>query len=202
MTMNKLPKEKRDRIILVVLGTVFLIAGVWFGLIRSQRGTLEKYTKDGVQAQEKVTSAKRRIEKEKQIQAELDLAGQGLKTIEDEMASGDLYSWLIVTLNKFRIPYTNTVEIPNFSRETVAEVLLIPNFPYKAATFTIRGTAYYHELGRFVADFENTFLHIRLLNLEMEPLGLPNSGAVRTSPEEEEKLSFKMEIVTLIKPTT
>ena len=202
MTMNKLPKEKRDRIILVVLGTVFLIAGVWFGLIRSQRGTLEKYTKDGVQAQEKVTSAKRRIEKEKQIQAELDLAGQGLKTIEDEMASGDLYSWLIVTLNKFRIPYTNTVEIPNFSRETVAEVLLIPNFPYKAATFTIRGTAYYHELGRFVADFENTFLHIRLLNLEMEPLGLPNAGAVRASPDEEEKLSFKMEIVTLIKPTT
>ena len=34
----------------------------------------------------------------------LDLAGQGLKTIEDEIASGDLYSWLIVTLNKFRIP--------------------------------------------------------------------------------------------------
>jgi hypothetical protein len=200
--MNKLPKEKRDRIILVVLGTVFLITGVWFGLIKSQRGTLEKYTTDNVQAQEKVTNAKRRIEKEKQIQADLDLAGQGLKTIEDEMASGDLYSWLIVTLNKFRIPYTNTVEIPNFSRETVAEVLLIPNFPYKAATFTIRGTAYYHELGRFVADFENTFLHIRLLNLEMEPLGLPNSGAVKASLEEEEKLSFKMEIVTLIKPTT
>jgi len=200
--MNKLPKEKRDRIILVVLGTVFLITGVWFGLIKSQRSTLEKYTTDNVQAQEKVTNAKRRIEKEKQIQADLDLAGQGLKTIEDEMASGDLYSWLIVTLNKFRIPYTNTVEIPNFSRETVAEVLLIPNFPYKAATFTIRGTAYYHELGRFVADFENTFLHIRLLNLEMEPLGLPNSGAVKASLEEEEKLSFKMEIVTLIKPTT
>ena len=188
--MNKLPKEKRDRIILVVLGTVFLITGVWFGLIKSQRGTLEKYTTDNVQAQEKVTNAKRRIEKEKQIQADLDLAGQGLKTIEDEMASGDLYSWLIVTLNKFRIPYTNTVEIPNFSRETVAEVLLIPNFPYKAATFTIRGTAYYHELGRFVADFENTFLHIRLLNLEMEPLGLPNSGAVKASLEEEEKLSL------------
>jgi len=200
--MNKLPKEKRDRIILVVLGTVFLITGVWFGLIKSQRSTLEKYTTDNVQAQEKVTNAKRRIEKEKQIQADLDLAGQGLKTVEDEMASGDLYSWLIVTLNKFRIPYTNTVEIPNFSRETVAEVLLIPNFPYKAATFTIRGTAYYHELGRFVADFENTFLHIRLLNLEMEPLGLPNSGAVKASLEEEEKLSFKMEIVTLIKPTT
>jgi Tfp pilus assembly protein PilO len=200
--MNKLLKEKRDRIILVVLGTVFLIAGVWFGLIKSQRGTLEKYTRDSLQAQEKVTNAKRRIEKEKQIQAELDLAGQELKTIEDGMASGDLYSWLIVTLNKFRIPYKNRVEIPNFSRETIAEVLVIPNFPYKAATFTIRGTAYYHDLGRFVADFENTFLHTRLLNLELEPLGLPNLGAVRANPDEEEKLTFKMDIVTLIKPTT
>ena len=42
MTMNKLLKENVIGSSLVVLGTVFLIAGVWFGLIKSQRGTFGK----------------------------------------------------------------------------------------------------------------------------------------------------------------
>jgi hypothetical protein len=40
-----------------------------------------------------------------------------------------------------------------------------------------------------------------LLNLEMEPVVLPGPGA-QSNPEEQEKLSFKMDIVTLIKPTS
>jgi len=63
----------------------------------------------------------------------------------------------------------------------------------------VRGTAYYHDLGKFIADFENAFPYVRLLNLEMEPVGLPSPAS---NPEEQEKLSFKMDIVTLIKPTS
>jgi len=195
--MNKLPKEKRDRIIVAAIATLIAIAGIWYGLIRSQQAKLGDSARTTVKAQEKVTNAKRRIEKEKQIQIELDAARQGLKAIEDEMASGDLYSWIIVTVNKFRAAHR--VEIPQFSREQVREVNVIPGFPYKGATFTVRGTAYYHDLGKFIADFENAFPYVRLLNLEMEPVGLPSPAS---NPEEQEKLSFKMDIVTLIKPTS
>ena len=197
--MNKLPKEKRDRIIAVTIATVIAIGGIWYGLIRSQQAKLEESTRTTIKAREKVTNAKRRVEKEKLIQVELDAARLGLKAIEEEMAAGDLYSWIIVTVNKFRAAYR--VEIPQFSREQVSEVNVIPGFPYKGATFTLRGTAYYHDLGKFVADFENAFPHVRLLNLEMEPVGLPNPTA-QSNPDEQEKLSFKMDIVTLIKPTT
>jgi len=197
--MNKLPKEKRDRIIAVTIATVIAIGGIWYGLIRSQQAKLEESTRTTIKAREKVTNAKRRVEKEKLIQVELDAARLGLKAIEEEMAAGDLYSWIIVTVNKFRAAYR--VEIPQFSREQVSEVNVIPGFPYKGATFTLRGTAYYHDLGKFVADFENAFPHVRLLNLEMEPVGLPNPTA-QSNLDEQEKLSFKMDIVTLIKPTT
>jgi len=196
--MNKLPKEKRDRIIAAAIATVIAIAGIWYGLIRPQQAKLQDSARTTIKAQEKVTNAKRRVEKEKPIQIELDAARQGLKAIEDEMASGDLYSWIIVTVNKFRAAYR--VEIPQFSREQVREVNVIPGFPYKGATFTVKGTAYYNDLGKFIADFENTFPHVRLLNLEMEPVVLPGPGA-QSNPEEQEKLSFKMDIVTLIKPT-
>jgi hypothetical protein len=197
--MNKLPKEKRDRIIAAAIATVIAIAGIWYGLIRPQQAKLGDSARTTIKAQEKVTNAKRRVEKEKPIQIELDAARQGLKAIEDEMASGDLYSWIIVTVNKFRAAHR--VEIPQFSREQVREVNVIPGFPYKGATFTVKGTAYYHDLGKFIADFENTFPHVRLLNLEMEPVVLPGPGA-QSNPEEQEKLSFKMDIVTLIKPTS
>jgi len=197
--MNKLPKEKRDRIIAVAIATVIAIAGIWYGLIRPQQAKLQDSARTTIKAQEKVTNAKRRVEKEKPIQIELDAARQGLKAIEDEMASGDLYSWIIVTVNKFRAAHR--VEIPQFSREQVREVNVIPGFPYKGATFTVKGTAYYHDLGKFIADFENTFPHVRLLNLEMEPVALPGPGA-QSNPEEQEKLSFKMDILALIKPTS
>ena len=197
--MNKLPKEKRDRIIIAAIATVIAIAGIWYGLIRSQQAKLRESAGTTIKAREKVSNAERRVEKEKLVQVELDAARQGLKAIEDEMASGDLYSWIIITVNKFRTAYR--VEIPQFSREQVSEVNVIPGFPYKGATFTVRGTAYYHDLGKFIADFENAFPHVRLLNLEMEPVGLP-SGSAQSNLEEQEKLSFKMDIVTLIKPTT
>jgi len=197
--MNKLPKEKRDRIIAVAIATAIAIAGIWYGLIRPQQAKLQDSARTTIKAQEKVTNAKRRVEKEKPIQIELDAARQGLKAIEDEMASGDLYSWIIVTVNKFRAAHR--VEIPQFSREQVREVNVIPGFPYKGATFTVKGTAYYHDLGKFIADFENTFPHVRLLNLEMEPVALPGPGA-QSNPEEQEKLSFKMDILALIKPAS
>ena len=109
------------------------------------------------------------------------------------MASGDLYSWVILTMNKFRAGHR--VEIPQFSREQIRDVDLIPGFPYKSATFTVRGTAYYHDLGKFVADFENTYPYIRLVNLELDPVAASASSGAKAvaNPEDQEKISFKME---------
>ena len=73
---------------------------------------------------------------------------------------------------------------------------IFPKFPYKAAVFNVRGVAYFHDLGRFLADFENSFPFARVQNVEMEVAG--SSAATGTS--DTEKLSFRMEIVTLINP--
>ncbi|MBI3415405.1 MAG: hypothetical protein HY043_08805 [Verrucomicrobia bacterium] len=197
--MNKLSKEKQNRMIAVALVAASIIAGLWFGLISTQRTTLDERRQSALKAQEKVVNAKRRVEKEKQVQTELEEVKQQLKEIEDGMASGDLYSWLIQTVNKFRVRYK--VEIPQFSREQVSDVNLIPGFPYRSATFTLRGSAFYHDFGKFIADFENAFPFIRVANLELEPLGLPPTGT-QANPEEQEKLSFRFDLITLIKPNT
>jgi hypothetical protein len=196
--MNRLSKDKRNQIILTILGAGALVGGIWFGFIQAQNAKLKDSAAAITRAQDKLVQGKRRIEKEGQTQTDLENASSQLKAIENQMASGDLYSWVIVTLNKFRSAYK--VDIPSFTREQVGEVGVVPDFPYKAATFVVRGSAYYHDLGKFLADFENHFPFIRVQNLEIEPLGTPAATATR-SQVDQEKLSFKMEIVALIKPT-
>jgi hypothetical protein len=81
------------------------------------------------------------------------------------------------------------VEIPDIGHPEVGDVDLFATFPYKQIRFSITGTAYFHDLGKFVADFENAFPHARVVNLVIEPV---NGGG--------EKLSFRMQIIELVKP--
>jgi len=194
--MKNLPKDKRERLILVAISTVLCVIVLWFCLIKTQHRVLDRVAKATVDEQNKVENAQRLVSSIADIQKKLDASSRELKTIEDGMASGDMYSWVILTINKFRAD--RKVDIPQFSREVPAEVGVLPKFPYRAALFNVRGTAYFHDLGKFIADFENSFPFTRVQNLEMEPAA--NSSA--TSTGDNEKLSFKMEIVTLVNPTT
>jgi len=193
--MKKLSKEKRDRLLLVVLGTAIAVAGLWYVMIKTQKRSLEQVKKQTLEQQSKVENAQRLVSSTAELQKKLDSSLHELKSIEDTMASGDMYSWIILTINQFRAD--RKVEIPQFSREVPGEVGILPKFPYKAALFNVRGTAYFHDFGKFVADFENTFPYIRVQNLELEPAA--NSSS--TSTGDPEKLAFRMEIVTLVNPT-
>ena len=196
--MKKLPKEKRNRIILALVVGMVVIAGLWFGVIKAQKASLTGYAERVAQAQKKVADAKRRVARAAEIQADLDQVTKQLAAVEDSMAPADKYAWFIQTLNEFKIPYR--IEKLNYSREQLGEVKLIPGFPYKAATFKVQGVAHYHELGKFIADFENAFPNISLQNLQLERQPLDVASATNT--EDGEKLTFKVDIVTLVKPAT
>ena len=194
--MKNLPKEKRDRLIMVAAGTLVAVIALWFGLINAQHHVLDRVAKETSEQQSKVDNALRLVSSVADIHKKLEVSSAELKSIEDTMASGDMYSWVILTVNKFRAD--RKVEIPQFSREVPIEVGLLPKFPYRAALFNVRGSAYFHDLGKFIADFENSFPYTRVQNLELDPA----SSSSATSTGDSEKLAFKMEIVTLVNPTT
>ncbi len=191
--MNNLPKEKRDKIILVAIGTLFAVVALVFFVIRPQYAALTDRAAKIEGAQNQLATAQRMAAQSHQIANSLDNVSSRLRGIEDTMATGDMYSWIIKTLSQFQATYH--VEIPNFNQPTVGEVGIFPKFPYQSATFAIRGTAFYHDFGRFLADIENSFPCARVQNLDLEPI-----GTMAANPQEAEKVSFKMEIVALIKP--
>lgn len=194
--MKNLPKEKRDRIVLIVIGTIVAIVATWYGIINTQKKKLNSNRQTFIDQQARVESGKRLLAATAEVERRVMGSQQRLQTIEDGMATGDMYSWIILKVNKFRAGYN--VDIPQFSREVTGEVGILPKFPYKAATFNLRGTAHFHDFGRFVADFENTFPYIRLQNVEVEPAGASSA----TSVDDPEKVAFRMELVTLINPNS
>ena len=190
--MNKQHAEKKKQLLMVIIGTGAILAGLWFGLISGQKDTLRTLNSRRVSLETKNSQMQATLKSSQKVQAELAEGGIRLEKLETGMATGDLYSWVINTIRKFKVPYK--VEIPQFSQIAgPVEVSLLPNFPYQQASLTISGTANFYDFGKFVADFENEFPFTRLANLVLEPV----STATADDPE---KLSFKVDIITLVKP--
>jgi hypothetical protein len=188
--MKRLPKEKRNQLIIVILATLGVLALIGFFLIRPQYETLRNIRVARKSADDKFLSIKHAITNSVAIANECDETNSVLTHAEEDLASGDLYSWTYDTIRHFKQPYR--VDIPEVGHPTTGESDLLPSFPYKQIQFVINGTAYYHDLGKFIADFENNFPHSRMVRLIVEPA----AGTGNNS----EKLSFKIEIIALLKP--
>src|SRR5579862_1875001 len=188
--MTRLPKDRRDKLILTIVATVFIVAGLYFGLISFQLTQIQglKVKKD--QDTHKASDIEDSIRNAKKIQADLELKTADLASAESDMASGDTYLWMVNLIRQFKTGYN--VDISQFSAISKPDVGLYPKFAYNQVSINVGGAAYYHDLGKFIADFENRFPHIRIQQLTLEPPGVPTG--------DRDKLSFRMDVVALMKP--
>ncbi len=189
--MSKLSKEKKQHLVLVIVGTLAIIAALGYLFIKGGYDKLSSLEQKKTAAREKLEQMQNTTRRAKDLEAVFMDTQQSLTEKEATMASGDLYSWMFTTLRRFQRGYK--IEIPQISPVVSGDMVLLPKYPYKEATVAVGGSAYYHEIGRFVADFENAFPYMRISNLTLDL----NSSA---NPGDYEKLSFKMEITSLIKP--
>lgn len=192
MNFNKLSKEKKKHLAGVVALTVAVLAVLGYFLIQGGYQKLSKLDQKKLAAQEKLEQMQTTVKKSKEVEVVYQETLQALGEQELGMASGDLYAWMHTTLRKFQRNYK--VEIPQISPVSApTDVNLLPQFPYKQATLVVAGTAYYHDLGRFIADFENEFPLMRIVNLNLDLNPTPTAS-------ERDKLAFRMDLVTLVKP--
>jgi Tfp pilus assembly protein PilO len=190
--MKKLSPAKKQQLTLAIMVTVALVSLVYFLLISPQNEQNRRLAADTKKKQEQADQIKKLIKQadETKIKAE-ELAAQ-LNGLETDIASGDVFAWTYDTIRRFKAGYH--LEIPSIGQPTSSDVDLIPDFPYKQITFSISGSGYYNEIGKFIADLENKFPHMRVANLTLEPATGTESGG--------EKLSFRMEIMALVKPNS
>ena len=192
MKFSKLPKEKRNHLILVVIGTLAVLSAIGFGLVKAQYEALGRMAVEQEGARTKLQEMEEAVKRTELVESVSGQASQLLNQKEVSMAADDLYSWMYSSVRRFQKGYP--VEIPQLSpMSPPVAVSLLPNVPYKQTTMQVGGTAYFHDLARFIADFENTFPLMRVANLTIEQ----GQGS---APADREKLAFKMELITLVKP--
>jgi Tfp pilus assembly protein PilO len=185
--MKKLPPAKRNQLILVILATAAALCMVYFFLIGPQKEEKRRLEASYADNAAKVQQIKKTIQQAAATAKSADEIAAQLNLAEADVATGDVYAWTYDTIRRFKSGYK--IEIPNIGSPAQADMELIPNFPYKQIKFTISGTGFYHDLGKFVSDLENKFPHIRVLNVAIEPAG----------DQAAEKLLFRMEIAALVK---
>jgi Tfp pilus assembly protein PilO len=192
MNFNKLSKEKKQQLFGVVAGTVVVLGALGYFLIKSGYEQLSQLNQKKQDTEQKLEQMRTAVKRSTEVETQFQETETALAERENGMANGDLYTWIHETLRRFQRSYK--VEIPQISQVSdPAPVDLIPDFPYQQTSVSLSGTAYYHDLGRFVADFENEFPLMQVRNLTLDQNTAGQSG-------DREKLLFRMDIVSLIKP--
>jgi Tfp pilus assembly protein PilO len=187
--MKQLPPAKRNQLIIALLIAAALIGFVYFFLIVPQNASNAAIANE-------VKTIRNKLDQYKDTIKQATLADENLKKVlnqlsesEQDVASGDVSAWTYDMLRGFKFAYHN-VDVQNMGSPAPGEMELISNFPYKQVKVALNGTAFYHDLGKFVMDFENKFPHMRVLNFSAEPTG---TG---------ERLNFHMDVATLVKPNS
>ena len=188
--MNKLSKEKRSQLALVTIVILLIATGLYMGLVRGLQRKVQLLDLEKDKANRKLERISDISHQGGEIAADLAAVRSELEARESEMVSDDLYSSMINKIRKFKLAYP--VEIKQFTSKGASDMNMIPRFPYKQFTVSILGSAYYHDLGKFIADFENEFRSSRIANIEL-------TAESAQTPDEKEKLIFRMEIISLVK---
>lgn len=208
--MTKLSKEKRDRLILTCVGILGVLGALYTFVLGAQKDNLFTLNSQIASTKDKLSKAERLVRSSALIEANLSQSKNSLEARQRDMApQGQYYYWFLQLMDQFRKKeQLETNFILDLTQPEFTDVGLLPKFPYKAATFGMRLSGRFQDIGRFVADLENAFPYFRVQNIRMAPnsVGLPGLSASQNpnalSAENEEKLIVELRVVTLIKPGT
>jgi hypothetical protein len=186
--VNKLTKIQRDRILGILIGTPVLIAVLWYFVVQAEQTQLNATRKKAADIGAKLGQAENVMRRGEEIADRLQAHGALLTARESGLAPDrDAYAWIIQTINPF-ILSRKGVSIYSYSQPDVSDLGLLSNFPYRWATFHLKGTGYFRDFGMFFADFENNFPYFYIQNVAV---------TANTGPGiEPEKLNFSFDVVT------
>lgn len=196
----KLSKDKRDRIILVAIVTVALTWALWQLVISTRNTRLVAQRTELEKKQNQLAEAKEWIERAQSVEKQMTESLASLATLEEGLAGRvDPYAWSYLLLDRIRQQNPALTRLDVAGKPSVGPARLLPDFPYEAATFTVVGRGYYHDFGRFLANFENEYPYFRVENIELTSQS--SVADTQVAGNELEMLNLKFDVVVLLKPT-
>lgn len=200
--MNKLSKEKRDKLALVCLGVGGLLAVLYFFVISNQRDTLAEIATKLETLDGKTVKADRLLKREADVRREMEERKGQLGELERGMAPpANFYLWFSRLIGP-RLQ-TNSLTLLDLPQPSTNSPGVLPKMPYTAQVFDLAATGYYHDFGKFLADFENDFPYMRVELYRIDPdLGFRSGGGNEgeASLSHTNQLKFRFRVFALQKP--
>jgi hypothetical protein len=191
--MSKLSKNQRDQLIAVAVGAAAVMACLWYVVVRAQGKELAKANTDCAKMMATISDASKKTRAGEATSLTLTNCLALLRQREVNFApEHEPYYWMMETLRAFYMPGNSlhpyrTVTIGEVKPPEITDKGVIAGFPYKWARFHITGEGRYHDMGKFIADLENTFPYFRVQDIDVAVPGVRRDA---------DMLAFSFDLVT------
>ena len=190
--MIKLSRVQKERLVFIITITLLLSVVLYQMVITPARDVLDIRARLLGDWQQAERAGKTQTELLASLNRDYEDANARIRQTETSIATGDPYRWLMKTLPNFY--ESDPVDLLNYEPPSIHDWQIYPKVPYRAVTFTVSGTAYYHDLGRLLMALENTHSYVRIRRLDLEP-----KHSADPDDKEDEKLNFRLEFDSMLK---
>lgn len=202
--MNKLSKEKRDKLLLTCIGAGGIVAVLYFLIITDQKAEIAELQSKIVALRSKRDTSEKQTKRSGQAQADLEAARKVLAQKQTDMPrEGEDHVWFFRIMDDYRRKYDlDVVEIKN---PYATDAGVLPKFQFKAVALEVIMAGSYADFGRFLADFENTYPYMRVQLVSVTPEFRTTTTTARAGEstasqgEATDKLRFNYKVISLIK---
>ena len=202
--MNKLSKEKRDKLVLLCILIIAVLGGLYTFVLGAQKDQLADLESQITGVKSKLDKAEVLVRSSDKIEMRLAEGKKLVESRQEKMAPPGQYYWFLKLIDQFRKDEKlDTSFIVDITQPEIVDSGLLPKFPYKAASFGLRLNGHYHDVGKFISSVENSFPFFRVQNVRMARYaGATGKQTGIKMDSSEGKLTVELRIVTLVKPGT
>jgi hypothetical protein len=190
--MTRISRVQKERLVFIVMMTLLLSVILYQMVITPTRDVLDIRSRLLTDWQAAQRDGKNQDEVLARLTQDFQDATDQIRECETTIATGDPYRWLMKTLPNFY--EADPVDLLNYEPPQTHDWQIYPKVPYRAVTFTVSGTAYYQDLGKLLVALENSHSYLRIKRLDLEPKHSAEPG-----DNEDEKLNFRLEFVSMLK---
>jgi Tfp pilus assembly protein PilO len=200
--MNKLSKDKRDKLMLIGIGVVASLAVLYFFVLADMKDELSLLGAKTASLRDKIDKSERVLKKQNDFEANLATLRQALDARQAQMPRpGQDHVWFLNLMEERRTKFN--LDISEIRNPETWDPGVLPKFPFKAVSFTVTVIGSYTDFGRFLADFENMYpyMRVQMMNIVPDaPLAAP--GSTQMPGDDGGKLRFNFRVISLIKTQT
>ena len=190
--MTSSSRVQKERLVFIVMMTLLLSVILYQMVVSPARDVLEIRSRLLADWQAAQRDGKSQTDVFARLNRDYDDTNEKIRQCETTIATGDPYRWLMKTLPNFY--EADPVDLLNYEPPQTHDWQIYPKVAYRAVTFTVSGAAYYQDLGKLLVALENSHEYLRIKRLDLEPKHSAEPG-----DNEEEKLNFRIEFVSMLK---